>query len=313
MAVGGPALPAGAGRYHVLGIQALGHPSQAPACRAEFEETADDGSLRRIGLACDVLPLWAAVGPWGGDLDVVVAIDAPAGDVTGPGLPKEGVMGALLGALALKLARIAGDGQEHLVGGGVEGAFPGFQVEEDPHSGIENLFEGIAGFDGFAPQPGLLGHDEDVKGRTGPEGVHEPEEARALDELGAADAVIDVDGFLADDPPMLGGVVAGMLDLAGDGALLVAHADLIGRLPPVDGGEQGTRAVSGRTASARTPAHAEAPSVPVESIVSVRSRMNASARAETTAVNTAGGHNQDGSARGPRGGGVPRCHVLTLP
>src|SRR5262249_35161168 len=65
---GGPALPAGAGRYHVLLIQTLGHPGQAPACGAEFEETVDDGSLRRIGLACDVLPLWAAVGPWGGDL-----------------------------------------------------------------------------------------------------------------------------------------------------------------------------------------------------------------------------------------------------
>jgi len=82
-----------------------------------LEEPAHDGGLLRIDLARDVLPRGAAVGPGGGDLDIVVAVDAPAGDVAGARFAEQGIMGALLGALPLDLAGVAGDGEEELVGG----------------------------------------------------------------------------------------------------------------------------------------------------------------------------------------------------
>src|SRR5215470_5718920 len=313
---GGPALAAGAGRRFVIGIELLGDPGEAPAVGAEREEPADDGGLRGVDPARDVLAYGTAVGTGSGDLDVVVPIALPARDVPRLELAAHGVVGALLGTLPLELARIGGHGQEDLVGGGVERALPVFLVEEDAHPGIEDLLQGVAGLDGFPPQAGLLGHDEHVEGRAWAEGIHEPEKARALDELGAADAVVDVDGLVEDQPAMLSGIVPRVLDLPGHGALVLADPDLVGGLASVDGGEQGTGARRDMR-SRRMPApgtHAEAPSVVAAPLSgSARSWSRASARAETTAVKTAGGQSQEGSGEGIRRGTVPNGDIVTRP
>ena len=80
---------------------------------------------------------------------------------------------------------------------------------------------------------------EDLERRLRLERVHEPQEARALRELGAADAVVDVDVVVVDRPALRRGVGLGVLDLAGDGLLLVADAVLLGGLAGVDGGDHG--------------------------------------------------------------------------
>ena len=82
----------------MLGIEVLGVKPQPAAQSSKSRRTT--AGLGRIDLARDVLPLRAAVGPRGGDLDIVVAVDAPAGDMAGQGLAEQGVVGALLGALA---------------------------------------------------------------------------------------------------------------------------------------------------------------------------------------------------------------------
>ena len=311
----GPAGAAWARRSDVLGIQGLGHAGEAPARRTALEELTHHGGLLRIDLPRDVLPLGTAVGPGSGHLDVVVTVDAPAGDVPGARLAEEGIMGALLRALPLELARVAGDGEQDLIGGRVEGALAVLEVVEDADAGIEDLLEGVAGLDGLAPQPGLLGHDQHLERGVGLERVHQPEEARALDELGPADAVIDVDAVLAHEPAMLRGVLAGVLDLAGDGALLVTDPGLVGRLPPIDGREQGTQDLAEPAPRPTdTDAHAGpwAPP-PSASSASARSHRKASASAETTAVKTGRGQKRDGSSDGLAAGRRPRCQVLTRP
>src|SRR5215467_5383415 len=183
------------------------------------------------------------------------------------------------------------------------------------HPGIEDLLQGVAGLDGFPPQAGLLGHDEALEGGSWAEGVHEPEEARALDELGAADAVVDVDAFLKDQPAAPGSILPRVLDLAGHGALVLADSALVGGLARVDGGEQGTGACRGvLTRPMPAPGtHAVAPSEPAASSVLGRSWSKASASAETTAENTAVGHSQDGRGEGPRCRGGPNGKVVTWP
>src|SRR5215475_8754097 len=143
-------------------------------------------------------------------------------------------------------------------------------------------------------------------GGAGAERVHEPEEARALDELGAADAVVDVDGLFDDQPAVPGGVLPRVLDLAGHGALVLADSALVGGLARVDGGVQVRTMPAPGT-------HATTPSDPPASSMSPRSRTRASASAETTAENTAGGHSKDGRGEGPRCRGGPNGHVMTRP
>jgi hypothetical protein len=164
-------------------------------------------------------------------------------------------------------------------------------------------------------QARLLGHEEDLEGRALAEGVHEPEEAWALDKLGAADAVVDIDGVLKDQPAVPGGVLSRMLDLAGHGALVLVDPGLVGGLARVDGGEQGTRVCSGvLTRPIAAPGtHAVAPSGPVLLSVSARSCSKASASAATTTENTADGHTQDGRGEGPRWTGEPKGQVVTRP
>ena len=70
--------------------------------------------------------------------------------------------------------------------------------------------------------------------------VHQPQEAGALHELRAADAVVDVNVLLGDGPAFPSGVRLRVLDLAGDGLLVVTDTVLLGRFAGVDGGNHGS-------------------------------------------------------------------------
>src|SRR5262249_20137904 len=92
---GGPALSARAGVGGVvIGMELLGDAGEAPAVGAELEEPADDGGLRGVDPARDVLAYGTAVGAGSGDLDVVVPIALPARDVPRLELAPHGVVGA---------------------------------------------------------------------------------------------------------------------------------------------------------------------------------------------------------------------------
>ena len=77
----------------------------------QSEDLADHRGLLRVHLADDVLP--PAIGSL--DLDVIVAVDAAARDVPGPGLSLEGVVGALPRAIALGLVGEGGHAHKQLV------------------------------------------------------------------------------------------------------------------------------------------------------------------------------------------------------
>jgi hypothetical protein len=66
--------------------------------------------------------------------------------------------------------------------------------------------------------------------------VHQPQQARAVREFGAADAVIDVDVLVKDAPAFARGVRPRVLGLTRDRALLVADAGLVSALASVDSG-----------------------------------------------------------------------------
>jgi hypothetical protein len=80
-------------------VERLGDAGEPVALGRQSEDLADHRGLLRVHLADDVLP--PAIGSL--DLDVIVAVDAAARDVPGPGLSLEGVVGALPRAIALGL------------------------------------------------------------------------------------------------------------------------------------------------------------------------------------------------------------------
>ena len=157
------------------------------------------------------------------------------------GLPEQGVIGALAGLLPLHLGGEVGQREHNLVRRTVERALAIIEVEEDPHAGVHDLHERVGRLDLLAAEARFLGHDEHPERRAGREGVHQPDEAWALDELGAADAIVDEDVALIDDPALAGGVGSGLLDLAGDGPLLVRDPWLVGRLPSENCGDHRAR------------------------------------------------------------------------
>jgi hypothetical protein len=68
------------------------------------------------------------------------------------------------------------------------------------------------------------------------QGSHQAHVAGAGREFRAADPVVGVDVLVRDRPPLARGVGFPVLDLPGDGALLIAHAGLIGALSCVNRG-----------------------------------------------------------------------------
>jgi hypothetical protein len=153
-----------------------------------------------------------------------------------PGLPLERVIGALPRPLALLLVGEGGHAHQQLLGRGVDRALAVLEVEEHADAGLRELLQRIGDLDRLAAEARLLGHDEDLEGRPRSERVHQPEVARALQELRAAHAVVSVDVALGDGPALPGRIFPGALELAGDALLLVGEI-LVGALAGVDRGD----------------------------------------------------------------------------
>ena len=150
------------------------------------------------------------------------------------------VIRALARLLALQLIGERGQRQHDLVRRAVERPLAVFQVEEDPHAGLDELFERVGRFDRLSTETALLTHDQDLKGRCGLQGVHQAEEAGALGELRSADAVVHVDVGIGHAPALLCRIGAGMGNLSSHGPLGFAHAVLIGALACVDRSRHGS-------------------------------------------------------------------------
>ena len=111
-----------------VGIEALRDACHAESGPAEVKDATHDVGFRLVDAAFDVPPPSPTLGiRFAHDLDVVVAEDATAGDMTGAGLPRHRVGGALAGFLPFHFVRECRDGQQQLVGRGLQGAFPVFQ------------------------------------------------------------------------------------------------------------------------------------------------------------------------------------------
>src|SRR5207245_7921367 len=108
--------------------------------------------------------------------------------------------GALAGLLPLHLRGEVGQREHGLLYRAVERALAVLEVEEDPHAGVDDLLERVGRRDLLAAEARFLGHDEHLERRAGREGIHQPDEAGALDELGAAAAGVDEDGGTTEDP-----------------------------------------------------------------------------------------------------------------
>jgi hypothetical protein len=146
-------------------------------------------------------------------------------------------MRPLAGPLALHLVGEGDDGEQHLVSGGVDRAFPVVEVQEHPHAGLAQLLERIGRLDLLPAEAGLFGHDEHLEWRAWLERGHEPEEARTGAKFGARHPVVHVDVRGIHDPALARGIGLCVLDLAGHGLGLIGDAVLVGALPGVDGGD----------------------------------------------------------------------------
>src|SRR5262249_33448173 len=120
-------------------VQRLGDPGEALALCAEGAEAPARGGLLLVYTTNHVEP------PAGGRaaVDVVVAVDAAAGDMEGARLALERVIGPLARALALELVGVGGDAQEQLVGRRVDRALAVLEVQEHAHAGLGELLERI--------------------------------------------------------------------------------------------------------------------------------------------------------------------------
>src|SRR5439155_10513755 len=75
------------------------------------------------------------------DLDVVVAVDLPSGDVKRACLARERVVRPLAGLLALELGREVGERQHYLIHRRVERALAVLEVEEHTDAGLHELLQ----------------------------------------------------------------------------------------------------------------------------------------------------------------------------
>src|SRR5207247_911494 len=121
--------------------------------------------------------------------------------------------------------------------GAIECALAVLEVEEHAHAGLDELLQRVGCLDLLAAEPRLLRHDEDLERWPRLQGVHESDEARTFDELGAGDPVVDVDVLVGDGPALPRRVHARMLELTLDRVTLVAGAGLVGALARVDRGD----------------------------------------------------------------------------
>src|SRR5262249_39178756 len=111
------------------------------------------------------------------------------------------------------------------------------EVIEDSHTRGDELLERAHRRDHLASETALLRHDEHLERRPRFQCVHQPQESGPVRELRAADAVIDVDVLVGNNPTLPSGVRVAVLHLPGDGFLLVGDAGLLRALACVDGGD----------------------------------------------------------------------------
>ena len=86
--------------------------------------------------------------------------------------------------------------------GAVEGPLTVLEVQEHTDPGLQDLLHEVGDLDLLAPQAGLLAHDQDLEDRARSECAHQAGEPWTFDEFRSADAVIDVDVFRGDPPPL---------------------------------------------------------------------------------------------------------------
>lgn len=197
-------------------VERLRDAREAGALGGRGEDPPDDRRLLGVDLADDVRALARGVD----DLQIVVPVDLVAGDVAGARLPRERVIIPLARLLALHLVGEAADAHHELLGRRHQRALPILEVEPHPHAGLCELLQGVGRRDLLATEARLLGHNEDLERWPGLERVHQPQEARPFEELGAGDPVVEVDVLLGDRPALARGVDAGVLELASLDSLL---------------------------------------------------------------------------------------------
>jgi hypothetical protein len=199
----------------------------------EREDTPHDGRLGLEDAALDVIALAVRRE----DRDVLVPEHHAPGDVAGQSLAAHGIVGPLSRLVAFDLVREAADGQEDLVGRGIEGALAVLQVVDDADAARDDLFQQIGRFDLLTPKPTLLAHHEHLERRARRQRIDQADEPGPLRELRAADPVVDVDVRLGDRPSLHGRVCAGVVDLTGHRLRFLSGASLLGGLTGVDGGD----------------------------------------------------------------------------
>jgi hypothetical protein len=136
-------------------------------------------------------------------------------------------MRPLLPSLPLHFGGEAGQPKQDLLGGRVERPLLVSEVVEDPHAGIEDLLDDVRRLDLLSPEPALLAHDEHLERGARPKRVQQPRQPRPLPELGPTDPIVHEDVLVPNDPAVGQGRGPGMLDLPGDGPLLVRDTDLL--------------------------------------------------------------------------------------
>jgi hypothetical protein len=100
-------------RRHAVLVERLRDLGDTQALDGEREDPPHDGGLGPVDAADHVRACAARAE----DLDVVVAVDAAAGNVAGGRLPSERVVGPLPGLLPLQLGGEVGEGEHHLFHG----------------------------------------------------------------------------------------------------------------------------------------------------------------------------------------------------
>jgi len=86
------------------------------------------------------------------DLDVVVAVRAPAHHVAGPRLAQHRVGRPLPRPLALHLVGEGGHGHQELLGGGVDRALAVLEVQEHADTGLGELLQRVGDLDRLAAE-----------------------------------------------------------------------------------------------------------------------------------------------------------------
>jgi hypothetical protein len=132
-----PAARVPARRAQPLSRERLGDAHQPLPVGAELEDPAYHGRLRLVDATDDMVAARLAVRAGRREhLDVVVAVDEAAGDLTALGLAPDRVVGPLARLLPLHLGREVREREHHLVHRRVERALAILEVEEHAHAAV---------------------------------------------------------------------------------------------------------------------------------------------------------------------------------